>query len=155
MTMKKVMINSLCFLGVWKKIQMSCFFCIYFFFLHFFLFFCFMDGAYSGRPHVVALPIALPMLLFSARHICDTSFHQWVHVLQPCGEGGSKGRGREGGPEGGSVWVVLALDVYENFLKGRRRSQAVAGGGLPLLIISNQAHCCASPFQCVENFFWA
>ena len=100
MTMKKVMINSLCFLGVWKKIQMSCFFCIYFFFLHFFLFFCFMDGAYSGRPHVVALPIALPMLLFSARHICDTSFHQWVHVLQPCGEGGSKGRGREGGLEG-------------------------------------------------------
>ena len=39
MTMKKVMINSLFFLEVWKKIQMSCFFGIYFFFLHFFLFF--------------------------------------------------------------------------------------------------------------------
>ena len=26
---------------------------------------------------------------------------------------------------------MLALDVYENFFKGRRRSQAVAGGGLP------------------------
>ena len=54
MTMKKVIINSLCFLGVWKKIQMSCFLCIYFFFIHFILLFCFMDGAYSGRPHVVA-----------------------------------------------------------------------------------------------------
>ena len=39
MTMKKVMINSLCFLGVWKKIQMSCFFCIYFFFSISFFFF--------------------------------------------------------------------------------------------------------------------
>ena len=26
---------------------------------------------------------------------------------------------------------MLVLDMYENFLKGRRRSQAVAGGGLP------------------------
>ena len=29
---------------------------------------------------------------------------------------------------------MLALDVYENFLKGRRRSHAVAGGGLPLVL---------------------
>ena len=41
MTMKKVMINSLCILRVSKKIQMSCFLCINFFFLHLFLFFCF------------------------------------------------------------------------------------------------------------------
>ena len=39
-------------------------------------------------------------------------------------EGGKADRGSEGG----SVWVMLALDVYENFLKGRRRSHAVAGG---------------------------
>ena len=27
---------------------------------------------------------------------------------------------------------MLALDVHENFFKGRSQSQAVAGGGLPL-----------------------
>ena len=30
---------------------------------------------------------------------------------------------------------MLALDVYKNFLKGRRRSQAVAGGGLPHYVL--------------------
>ena len=48
-------------------------------------------------------------------------------------ERGKKEGSRARGSEGGSVWVLLALDVYENFLKGRRRSQAVAGSGLPEL----------------------
>ena len=46
-------------------------------------------------------------------------------------ERGKREGRRARGSEGGSVWVILALDVYENFLKGRKRSQAVAGGGLP------------------------
>ena len=33
---------------------------------------------------------------------------------------------------------MLALDVYENVLKGRRRSQAVAGGGLPFELSNSE-----------------
>ena len=44
--------------------------------------------------------------------------------LHICRDGGREG-GRAQGNQGGSVWVMPSLDVYENFLKGCKRLQAV------------------------------
>ena len=98
MTMKKVVINSLCFLGVWKKNQMSCLFCIYFFFPHFFLFFSWM------------VPIVVAHMLLHCQFHCqcyclvqDTFVIRLsINGLMCCSLVGKEGTREQGGKAGPS-----------------------------------------------------
>ena len=97
MTMKKVMINSLCFLGVWKKIQMS-------FFSAFISFFSICFFFVSWMVPIVVAHILLHCQLHCQRYclVQDTFVIRLsINPFMCCslvGKEGARGEGGKAGP---------------------------------------------------------